>query len=405
MTDFYEWAQAEPRALARYVRPQDLAADFRLPTYINRLDLLQAEGPKGLAGALYGRIARLGLNYDLAPFDPRSGVVQKIRTPAHILAEGRATCLDLAVAFAAACLENDLLSLIVTVEGHAFAGVSLTRTRQKVGRAPKALAWTKGLLDDGVVLHELAGQEFVLVECTGMVRSLSLNAALPEGQGRDASGAMSFERACAAGAEQVAGSIPIGAVPVAGQRRFLYALDIHDLQVNQGFAPEAESPEESGSGTRSRDGVSIRSAGDVQIGGDLTGRDRITTTTTTHTGDTITVGDISGSSGIAIGRGASATVTTGAGDLAAAFAMIYQSIQARPADPAVDKDEIVEAVQRIEKEAGKGAAAEPGKLERWAKNIAGMAPDILEVMAAAFAGPATAAGTILKKVIERARSG
>ncbi|HRE28226.1 MAG TPA: hypothetical protein PK954_16415, partial [Anaerolineales bacterium] len=120
------WAQAEPRALARYVRPQDLAAEFRLPTYINRLDLLQAEGPKGLAGALYERIARLGLNYDLAPFDPRSGVVQKIRTPAHILAEGRATCLDLAVSFAAACLENDLLSLIVTVEGHAFAGFSAT---------------------------------------------------------------------------------------------------------------------------------------------------------------------------------------------------------------------------------------------------------------------------------------
>lgn len=407
MTDFYEWAQAEPRALARYVRPRDLAAEFRLPTYINRLDLLQAEGPRGLAGALYGRIARLGLNYDLAPFDPRSGVVQKIRTSAHILAEGRATCLDLAVAFAAACLENDLLSLIVTVEGHAFAGFSATRTRQKVGRAPKALAWTKGLLDDGAVLQELAGQEFVLVECTGMVRSLSLNATLPEGQGRDASGAMSYERACAAGAEQVAGSIPVGAVPVAGQRRFLYALDIHDLQVNQGFAPEAEASADTSFGAGGREGVSIRSAGDVHVGGDLTGRDRITTTNTTHTGDTITVGDISGSSGIAIGAGASATVTTGvgAGDLAAAFALIYQSIQARPIDPGVDKAEIVETVQRIEKEAGKGAAAEAGKLERWAKNIAGMAPDILEVMAAAFAGPATAAGTILKKVIERARGG
>ena len=84
---------------------------------------------------------------------------------------------------------------------------------------------------------------------------------------------------------------------------------------------------------------------------------------------------------------------------------MYQSIQARPTDPVVDKDELVETVQRIEKEAGKGDQAEAGKLERWVKNVAGMAPDILEVMAAAFAGPVSAAGTILKKVIERARAG
>ncbi|MBL8093361.1 MAG: hypothetical protein JNL73_04275 [Anaerolineales bacterium] len=405
MSDFYEWAQAEPRALARSIRPQDLSAEFRLPAYINRLDLLQAEGPQGPAAALYQRIARLGLNYDLAPFDPRSGVVQKVRTPAQILAEGRATCLDLAVVFAATCLESDLLSLIVAVEGHAFAGFSLKRTRQKAGRAPKALAWTKGLLDDVSVLQELAGNEYALVECTGLVRSQSLSATVPEGQGREASGAMSFERACAAGSEQVARAVPLGGAPAAGGRRFLYALDIHDLQVNQGFAPVEDQPaaEAGGSGGRS---ISIRADRDLHLTGDLTGRDRITTTTT-HTGDTISVGNISGSSGVAIGRGAQATVTTGANatDLVAVFAAVYQSIQARPADPAVDKDEIVETVQRIEKEAAKGDQAEAGKLERWVKNVAGMAPDILEVMAAAFAGPVSAAGTILKKVIERARAG
>ena len=31
------------------------------------------------------------------------------------------------------------------------------------------------------------------------------------------------------------------ATPAAGERRFLYVLDLHDLQVHQGFVPEEES--------------------------------------------------------------------------------------------------------------------------------------------------------------------
>ena len=403
MPEFYEWTQAEPRALARLVRPQDLTADFRLPTYVNRLDLLQAEGPQGLAAALYRRTAGLGLNYDLAPFDPRSGVVQRVRAPAQILKEGRGTCLDLAVCFAAACLANDLLSLIAAVEGHAWAGVSLTRTRQKAGRAPKALAWDRGLLDDLEVAQALTGSEILWVECTGLVKSQALSTQVPEGRGREASGTLSFERACAAGAEQMLQAVSRSATPAAGERRFLYVLDLHDLQVHQGFVPEEESMSDDTDDRGESGGVSIQSKGPVSIGGDVVGRDKVTT----HTGDSITVGDISGSSGIAIGRGARAQVTTGAAaaDWAAAFAAVYQAIQSRPVDPTVDKDEITETVQRIEKETAKGDTAEEPKLERWVKNIAGMAPDILEVMAAAFGGPVSAAGAILKKVIERAKSG
>lgn len=405
MTDFYEWTQAEPRALARVVRPQDLSPEFKLPAYINRLDLLQAEGPQGLAGALYRVVARLELNYDLAPFDPRAGVVQKIRTPAQILKEGRGTCLDLAVLFAALCLDNDLLSLIVTVEGHALAGVALGRTRQNPGRAPKALAWDRGLLDDVDVLRELAGDAVALVECTGLARSRSLDAAFPEGRGREASGAMSFERACAAGGEQADQAVPRDEVPGAGQRRFLYALDVHELQVNQGFTPEdalAGNAQTSGAGSGGAR-VGVQSGRDVTVQGDVVGRDRVHK----QFGDTIQVGPITGSTGVAIGRGASATVTSGAtpADLAAAFALIYKQIDARPVDPQVEKDELVETVQRIEKEAGKGAAADEGKLGRWVKNIAGMAPDILDVMAAALGGPLSAAGVILQKVVARAKQG
>lgn len=51
-------------------------------------------------------------------------------------------------------------------------------------------------------------------------------------------------------------------------------------------------------------GVNFGGSGNVTVGGDVIGRDKITQ------GDSINVGNITGSSGIAIGSGASATVTT-----------------------------------------------------------------------------------------------
>lgn len=410
MSDYYEWTQAEPRALARFVRPEDLVDALRLPRYINRLDLLQAEGPLGLAAALYRGVAQKALNYDLAPFNPRSGVIQNVRTPDRILKEGRGTCLDLAVLFAALCLENDLLSVVVTVEGHALAGIYLKRTRHKPGKPPKALAWERGLLADLDALRDLNREDILLVECTGMARSQSLDAAFPEGQGREANGAFSFERACAAGAEQVARALPSGAVPATGQRRFLYALDIHDLQTQQGFEP-VDVPEASGTtdkpidaSPRSTQAIHIggQTSGDVTIVGDVVGRDKINK----RVGDDIKVGDISGS-GVAIGRGARASVTQtgGSNDLAPLFAAVYERIAARPEDPEVGKDELRDAVQHVEKEAAKGEAASEGRLERWVKHLAGMAPDILEVMGAALGGPLSAAGLILKKVIAKAQQG
>ena len=402
MTDYYEWTQAEPRALARFVRPQDGVDAFRLPRYINRLDLLQAEGPVGLAGALYRTVSQRGLNYDLAPFDPRSGVVQKVRTPARILQEGRGTCLDLAVLFASLCLENDLLSLIVALEGHALAGVYRQRTRHDARRAAKALAWDRGVLTDRTILQELVDtDEVLLVECTGMARSHSLDTAQPEGQGREASGVLSFERACTAGAEQIARAATTPDVPGQKQRRYLYALDIHDLQARQGFEPveDPEPPNTAPSKTSHAINVSQQGSGVLHITGDLVGRDK----TSKRIGDDIRVGDISGT-GVAVGAGARATVTGGASasDLAMLFAAAYRQIAQRPEDPNVDKDELRDAVQHLEKETAKGEEANENRLERWVKHLAGMAPDILDVMGAALGGPLSAAGMILKKVIERA---
>src|SRR5579859_7862021 len=81
-------------------------------------------------------------------------------------------------------------------------------------------------------------------------------------------------------------------------------------------------------------------------GGDIVGRDKITTTTITN--------------------GLSANQFQ---QLAAAFAKIHQQIDARPPDPNVEKDEIKRAVDDVQTEVQKGEAANPTKVERWLANL------------------------------------
>ncbi|HEY9529429.1 MAG TPA: hypothetical protein VIR02_20225 [Anaerolineales bacterium] len=70
----------------------------------------------------------------------------------------------------------------------------------------------------------------------------------------------------------------------------------------------------------------------------------------------------------------------------------------------VDKTRLENQVRKIEAEAAKGSAADPGKLERWIKTLANMAPDIVEVMAASLAGPVAGFTLVFKKIVERARA-
>jgi hypothetical protein len=265
---YSEWARAEPRALARYVEPKGLPEEFKLPKYISRFDLVQSEGPRGLAAQLYVQICKQAIQYDLAPFDPHSEVTQLIRKPETLLAEKRGTCLDLAVLFAAMCLANDLLPLIVVVEGHAFVGLSLTRTRDKKKPAPRALAWNKGLLEELSTLEELTGSEYFFVECTGAAHSYSLSSEVPEGHGRNENGLMSFEDACKAGEDQLLQHAKLANDIDPNRRSFLYALDIHDLQVKYGFKPIQERaptspPDLSSALQQAEDLISTRSYGDA----------------------------------------------------------------------------------------------------------------------------------------------
>lgn len=168
-------------------------------------------------------------------------------------------------------------------------------------------------------------------------------------------------------------------------------------------------------------GINI-SGGTVSVGGDMVGGDKTvqgdevqgdkvmgnkSVTTENIGGDKITVGNITGSKGLAIGRGASSTYTetTGVGgeELAKLFSAMNQRIDARPADPEVDKEELKETVQKIEQEVAKGDAANEGKLERWVKYLNDIAPDIIEVAATTLLNPVAGVTVALKNIIAKAQ--
>jgi hypothetical protein len=135
-------------------------------------------------------------------------------------------------------------------------------------------------------------------------------------------------------------------------------------------------------------------------GGDFVGRDKVVHGDQVR-GDKISVGNVTGSSGVAIGRGASAVVNQGVqgGDLATLFAAIYRQIETRADDPAVDRDEIRQTVERVEQEVGKGEAANPDKVKRWLTTLSDLAPDIVTAVVRVLANPAAnVAGAITSMV-------
>lgn len=97
---------------------------------------------------------------------------------------------------------------------------------------------------------------------------------------------------------------------------------------------------------------------------------------------------------------------TSAGELAQIFQDIYGRVDRLPAG--VDKAEVREAVDAIKEEAEKAVEGkeEPNEkiVKLSAQNIIKMAPDILEVAAAALASPAAGIAAVIRKVIDKAKA-
>lgn len=123
-------------------------------------------------------------------------------------------------------------------------------------------------------------------------------------------------------------------------------------------------------------GVNI-GGGKVTVGGDIVGRDKVTTT----------------------------TGLTGA-EVAKIFDSVYKKIEQLPAS--VDKAEVREVVDAIKAEAAREATqGEPANemmVKFSAQSLLKMAPDILEVIAASLASPAAGVAAVIRKVIDRAKA-
>jgi len=86
------------------------------------------------------------------------------------------------------------------------------------------------------------------------------------------------------------------------------------------------------------------------------------------------------------------------------FELLEEKIKARPEDPNVDKQEIQKQVNQIKVEAAQGEKTNPNKLERWIRNLSGMAPDIVEVMAASLGGPISGLTAVIQKIAARVKA-
>ena len=124
-------------------------------------------------------------------------------------------------------------------------------------------------------------------------------------------------------------------------------------------------------------------------------------------GDKIVVGNISGGEGIAIGRGAQASVTRTTGvDPAVIEQMFDQMFSQMNTLTGVKKQDLEDAMAEIEElkqEVAKGDEADESFLKRRFRNLARMAPEILDVVTAALINPALGLGVVIRRVSEKAR--
>jgi hypothetical protein len=86
------------------------------------------------------------------------------------------------------------------------------------------------------------------------------------------------------------------------------------------------------------------------------------------------------------------------------FQLLEEKIRTRPEDPNVGKQEIQDQVKKIKTEAALGKLANPNKLERWIRNLSGMAPDIVDVMAASLGGPVSGLTVLVQKIAARVKA-
>jgi tetratricopeptide (TPR) repeat protein len=197
------WHKVMREELARFVST-DSTRWILLP--VDREAVLARQGGRReLVHAIYDALAALGVRYAPERYNP-AAKLQEVRQPDEVLNRPKeGTCLDLAAVFCGICEGNELLPLLIVLESHALAAVSLThglRDWDAYDRAEQQLFETGVLYDWAGLARLLRDGSYVAVECTGFTRQpqdaaasapvpsrLTFDQAVTEGMRRLATGA------------------------------------------------------------------------------------------------------------------------------------------------------------------------------------------------------------------------
>lgn len=113
------WSKKSPPNLVFHILPEavhliDPAIDIGDPPI------------KGKIKAIYNRLRKYKIEYSKEPFNPNEPEVQEIRHPIGLVGPPKhGTCIDLTLLFCGLCMHYELLPLIVVLEDHALALVSI----------------------------------------------------------------------------------------------------------------------------------------------------------------------------------------------------------------------------------------------------------------------------------------
>jgi HEAT repeat protein/energy-coupling factor transporter ATP-binding protein EcfA2 len=219
----WRWSKANEKDLAKFVSRDAVKLLDKLR--VNPFDLNHdSKGRKELVRAIYNALVARNIRYAHEEYQPEGGT-QIIRPPHEILrTPGEGTCLDLAVLFCGLCLGYKLLPLIVILEGHAFAAVSLNHPLDRWNDSfakERNLFITSELFrgeENLTALKKLIDEEaYIAIECTGFAQTQSFkNLSQPEAKHREDDGTLSFDNALNAGREQLENP----------DRSFKFAIDI-----------------------------------------------------------------------------------------------------------------------------------------------------------------------------------
>ncbi|MCC6189545.1 MAG: CHAT domain-containing protein [Anaerolineales bacterium] len=133
-------------------------------------------------------------------------------------------------------------------------------------------------------------------------------------------------------------------------------------------------------------------AGPIDVGGSFVGGNQ---TISQHAG-----GDIVGRDKLTTTAGADALQTQA---LIEQFRQIQRQIDARPPDPNVDPAELKDLVRRIETEAHKSEQANPVPLERWLGNLGDLAADIFVATTSTLTNPGFGLAQVVQRVAAKVK--